>query len=394
MRHISGERFGFFHRTAMLFVVLGLLPLAGPVLAEEVPHHPANLSFFFPISTNQDPTISTNFRLNLLYGRVGYIRGFDIGTIVSRTDRDVRGIQLTGVYSHTGQDLRGAVFTLGLNYTGGDTRGIQAAGLVNFNRGWMRGVQYATFFNYTQDHFTGVQWAFLFNITNEDGRYFQYASVANITGGNFRGLQLSGGLNYVNDKLSGIQAGAFNVAVEYHGAQVGIANIAGDASGAQIGLINHSTSLDGVPVGAINIDRTNGEENWSTFASNYALVSTGLRTTVHGFTSTVAVGFNDLEQERDDTIFLSWNYGYRFKLAEKAFLTPDLGWVHVMPQSSEEGKINNLHFAVQARLAGEFAVTDKMNVFVGGGVNIRFKEYDLNAKTTKDPLFFGGITLY
>ncbi len=393
MKRINFSNFMVRGLPAVMLVILALLPTAGPAVAEEVPHHFANLSFFYPLSTNQDPTISTNFRLNLMYGRVGYIRGFDIGTIVSRTDVDMRGVQLTGIYSQTGRDLRGAVFTGGLNYVGGNTRGIQAAGLVNYNRGWMRGIQFSTIFNFVEDEFTGVQISLLYNLANGDGRYFQYASFANMTAGNFQGVQIAAGLNYVNDRLSGVQLGGFNFAFEYHGAQVGAANFAREAKGTQIGLFNLSKNLDGVPVGMINIDRDNGDENWSTFASNYAAISSGLRTTVHGYTSTVAVGVMDIEQDRGDTIFLSWHYGYRFGLAEKAFLTPDLGWVHVIPRGEDEGKINNIHFAIQARLAGEFAVKETMNVFIGGGVTVRFDEYDPNANTTTDPLIFGGITL-
>jgi hypothetical protein len=380
-----------------LTLVLGAVLVAlavGPAAAEDVPHHPANLSLFFPISTNQDPTISTNFRLNLLYGRVGYIRGLDIGTVVSRTDRDMRGIQLTGIYSHTGGDARGGMATGAINYIGGNTRGVQVAGLVNFNRGWFRGVQYATLFNYVQEEFTGVQWASIYNLSSSDGRYFQYASVANMVAGSFTGLQLSGGLNYVDERLGGLQVGGVNFAVEYRGAQAGALNFAREASGAQIGIFNYSRSLDGVPVGAVNIDRTNGDADWSSYASNYAAVSTGLRTTVHGYTSTLAVGFIDLEQERNDTVFLSWHYGYRFALGEKVFLTPDAGWVHVMPSGEEEGKLNDDHFALQARLAGEWAVSRIVNVFVGGGVTVRFEKYDIDADTKTDPLVFGGVTLY
>ena len=59
----------------------GLVSAATPARAQDVPVHPANLSLFYPIGTNQDPTILTYFRLNLMYGRVGYIKGVDIGTI-------------------------------------------------------------------------------------------------------------------------------------------------------------------------------------------------------------------------------------------------------------------------------------------------------------------------
>ena len=150
----------------------GLAAGVTPVRAQDVPVHPANLSLFYPIGTNQDPTILTYFRLNLMYGRVGYIKGVDIGTIVNRTDQDMKGVQLTGVYSQTGNNLRGAALTGGITYVGGSARGVQVSGLVNFNRSWFRGIQYATFFNFVQGEVIGVQLASLFNLSNGTRRIY------------------------------------------------------------------------------------------------------------------------------------------------------------------------------------------------------------------------------
>ena len=372
-----------------------VLFVGGACRGEETAHQPVNLSFFYPLSTNTNPDISTNFRLNLFYGRVGTIRGFDLGAFVSRTDRDVRGLQLTGVYSHTGGDIHGAVFTGGLNYVGGDGRGVQVAGLVNFNRGAYRGVQYATFFNFAQRRFYGVQWAFLFNMSNEDSGPFQVATVANLTGGDFRGLQL-GGVNFVNDSMRGAQVGILNFAYEYRGVQIGGLNIAEKAEGAVIGAINFVGELDGVPVGAVNLEKAGGNADWSIFASNIVLASTGLRTVVNGFVSTLGVGAGDIPEERDDTFFLSWHYGYLFPFGERERwqLSPDLGFVHIMPQSEEEGKNNDRHFALQARLTGEVRLSPRAAAFFGGGLSVRFSAYSSQASTDFDPLIVGGVTLF
>ena len=374
----------------------GLVSAATPARAQDVPVHPANLSLFYPIGTNQDPTILTYFRLNLMYGRVGYIKGVDIGTIVNRTDQDMKGIQLTGVYSQTGHDFRGGMLTGGINYVGGSGRGIQVAGLVNFNRSWFRGVQYATFFNFVQEEVIGVQLASLFNLSNGDARYVQFASFANMTGGNFKGLQIAGGVNYVNERLYGFQVAATNFAVEFEGAQIGALNFAGEGHGAMIGIINYSREFDGVPVGAINWDKTNGNADWSIYGTNFALINTGLRTTVHRWVATAAVGVNDIDQERDDTLFLSWHYGYMFPLgdAERWWITPELGYVHVMPQSNEPGELNNLHFMLQALVTGELRVSGVARVFVGAGVSMRFSEYSSQAITQTDPLFLAGVALW
>jgi hypothetical protein len=380
----------------VLAVVAALWINAVPARAQDVSRQPVNVSFFYPISTNQDPTILTNFRLNLMYGRVGYIKGFDVGTIVSRTDHDMKGIQLTGVYSQTGNDVRGGVFTGGMNYVGGSSRGVQVAGLINFNRSWFRGVQYATFFNFTQEYVVGVQWADLFNLANADCRGFQIASFANLTAGDLRGFQIAGGVNYVNDFMHGAQVGGLNFAVEYSGAQVGLINVAGKARGAMVGVVNHVRELDGVPVGTINWDKTNGNADWSIYATSIALANTGLRTVVHRYVSTLALGIGDAEEERDDTVFLSWHYGYMVPLGRggKWWVTPEFGYVHVMPQSTEEGKINDLHFMLQALVEGEVKVAKVVHVFLGGGVNVRFSEYSSKATTKTDPLVLAGVALW
>lgn len=382
-------------RATLLLCIVGLVFAAvpAPAAADEVNRQPVNVSLFFPISTNQDPTILTNFRLNLMYGRVGYIKGFDVGTIVSRTDRDMHGVQLTGVYSHTGGDMRVATITGGMNYVGGSARGVQVAGLINFNRGWFRGIQYATLFNFVQERFVGVQWASVFNMANADVRGLQISSSANLTAGNLRGFQIAA-LNYVNDYMRGAQLGAVNFAVEYDGAQIGFINFAGKANGAMIGVVNYSREFEGVPVGAVNYDKTNGNADWSIYATNIVLGSTGLRTILHGYTSTLAVGIGDIPEDRNDTAFLSWYYGYLFPVGERWKISPDLGFVHVMPQSQEEGKNNDLHFMLQARVTGEVRVAKIAKVFFGGGVSVRFSEYSSQATTEVDPLIVGGVALY
>lgn len=385
--------------TVGLLVVLTALITAGVpgwALAQDGPRHPANVSLFYPISTNQDPTISTYFRLNLMYGRVGSIRGADIGTVVNRTDRDVRGIQLTGVYAHTGRDLRGIQLTGGINYVGGSARGVQVSGLVNFDRGWFRGVQYSSFFNFVQKRFVGVQWAGLFNLANADCKGFQLSSFANLTAGDMGGFQIAAAVNYVNDSLRGAQIGGLNLAVEFHGAQIGAINMTGEGRGAMIGAVNYSGELDGVPVGMINWDKTDGDADWSIYATNLMLANTGIRTVVRRWVSTLAAGMGDVEEERDDTAFLSWHYGYLIPLGQggRWRVTPELGYVHVMPQSSEEGKINNLHFMLQALAEVEVRVASVVNVFAGGGVSVRFTDYSTGASTKTDPLVLAGVALW
>jgi hypothetical protein len=375
---------------------LGLVATPAAVRAQDVPSHPVNVSLFYPISTNQDATILTYFRLNLLYGRVGYIKGVDIGTVVNRTDVNMRGVQLTGVYSHTGADLRGATLTGGINYVGGNARAIQVAGLVNFNRSWFRGFQYATLFNFVQERFVGVQWSAVFNLANADAKGFQLSSFANLTAGNVHGIQMAAAVNYANERMKGMQIGALNFAQEVEGAQVGVVNLAGEARGMMIGVINYGRDLDVLPIGMVNWDSNDRNADWSIYATNLSLANTGLRTIIKRYVSTLAVGIGDLDEERDDTAFLSWYYGYYFPLGSEGrwWITPELGYVHVMPQSTEEGKLNELHFMLQARVTADVRVADMARLFFGGGVSVRFSEYSSTAITKTDPLIVAGVALW
>jgi hypothetical protein len=236
----------------------------------------------------------------------------------------------------------------------------------------------------------------VFNLNNSDARYVQFATFANVSGGDFKGLQLAAGVNYVNDVMKGFQVGATNVATEFEGAQIGALNFAGKGRGAMIGLVNYVTEFDGVPVGAVNWDKTKGNADWSIFASNFALANTGIRTVVNRWVATAAVGIGDVEDERDDTLFLSWYYGYMYPLGEgeKWWITPELGYVHVMPQTPEEGKTMDLHFMLQGLVKGEVKVSKVVRVFVGAGVNVRFSEYSTKASSTTDPLVLGGVALW
>jgi uncharacterized protein YjbI with pentapeptide repeats len=392
MRRIPGD----IKRAGLLILCIMAAGAAPePAWAQDVPRHPANVSVFYPIGTNQDPSILTHFRLSLFYGRVGYIKGFDAGAVVSRTDRDLRGVQLTGVYSQTGHDLRGAAVAGGINYVGGNVTGVQFAGLVNFDRGDFTGLQSAVLFNFVDRDFSGVQMTSLFNLNNSDAKYVQLSGTANLVAGSFKGVQVAGFLNYTNERLGGVQLGLTNLSAELHGAQVGVFNIAGEANGAQIGFVNWTRRIEGAPVGVINLTEQ-AAARWSTYFSNVALVSTGVRTVVHRYCSTLALGVGDVEQERDDTVFLSWYYGYMFPLgeAEKWWITPQFGYVHVMPQSSEEGKINNLHFDLQALATGEVRFAKIARLFLGAGVNWQFSEYSTKASVNTDPLIIAGISIW
>ncbi len=377
--------------------IVAILVCCGSIVSEAVAepaHHPVNLTLYYPVGTNKDPDIDTNFRLSLIYGRVGAVHGVDINTGVSIIQRDLRGFQTTLLYSQLGGEFRGVALTGLVNYFQAESRGIQVAGLANVDRGRFAGLQYAFLFNFVQGGLSGIQMASVFNSSNGDGGFLQLAGVANMNEGSFQGVQI-GGINLTGKRLVGAQLGVVNMAVKAKGFMGGLINIAGETRGLQIAPLNIMRRNHGVPIGLINIDEDEGGEDWITFGSNLAAFNTGMRTTVNRFYSMFTVGYGDLQGDVEDTAFLSWHYGYTMPLGRKWSLDVDLGFVHIMPKASDDPNQNdNQHFAVQARVLAEIRIYRKVAVYGGGGISSIYSEYSSNATQKTEPLGVVGISLF
>ncbi len=379
----------------VLLAGLLILAVASGAAGSEAAHHPANVTLFYPAGTNQDPDITTNFRLSLIYGRVGAIRGVDLNTGISIIQRDMRGLQVTLLYSQVGGYFGGVAATGLVNYFQGENRGVQVAGLTNFDQGYFRGLQYAGLFNYTGSAFHGAQISNVFNANHGEGSFLQLSGVANMNEGDFRGVQLGGGLNFTGAQLTGAQVALVNMAVEVEGFQGGLINLGGTVSGIQVAALNLHRQNDGVPVGFINIAEDNGGEDWITFGSNLGAINTGLRTTVNRFYSMFTVGYSDLQGDIEKTAFLSWNFGYAAPLSESWKLDFDLGYVHIMPEKSDDPGLNdNMHWALQGRVLAEVRLSSKLAAFGGGGVSSIWSEYSSDAEQKTEPLGVLGISLF
>jgi hypothetical protein len=364
------------------------------ISAAEYPHQHVNLSLFYPISTNQNPDISTNFRLNLIYSIAGSVKGADINGVAGRVSREMSGIQLNGVYSHVDGEFKGAAVTGLVNYAGSDVLGVQYAGMVNYVRGNLTGIQFADLFNYVEGDLVGAQTTPLFNINDGNVKYLQFAAIANAVGGDFTGAQLSGGLNYVNVNMWGVQFGLFSYARFFRGVQLYGLNVADRLEGVQIGVVNYANRNNGLAVGVINI-AGNGDADWVTFGSSLGAVNTGLRTSLRGFYSMFTLGVGDLMDNRKDTAFASWHYGYAIPVAAKWSIDADIGYLHIMPSSSSDPSVNDrMHFAIQVRLMGEVRVSEKTRIFAGTGLSTVVSEYSSDAPADTDPLIVAGVSLY
>lgn len=380
-------------RGAFLWVAV-LTSLGAPRAVAQSAHHPMNFSFLYPLSTNRDPAVSTNFRLNILYGRVGAIRGVDLSGVYGRVDGPVRGVQVTGLVSTVSGELRGVSLTGLVQVGGASVRGLQISGLANFDRGSFRGIQYGAFFNFVEEEIRGAQITTLYNLANDDARWVQLSSVVNAVAGSFEGVQLSAGINYVQEDVKGLQAGLVGFAESFRGIQIGLATFTREAHGLQLGLVNYARNVDGHQFGLVNYSQTGGTD-WVSFATNLVTFSTGIRTSLHGFYSMFSAGIGDLQDERGNTGSITWNYGYGFGLTPRWTLDADLGYVHLMPRGTDDpSKNGRLHYAVQARALGEYRWGPKTALFFGGGVSAVVSEYSMDASTEFEPLAVLGVSLY
>jgi hypothetical protein len=384
----------WFVAAAALVLVSTLVAPAGPARAQEPAHHPVNLTFLYPIGTNQDPNVSTTFQLSLLHGRVGTLRGFGMNGVVSLLERDLRGIQLTGVYSQVHGESRGLRVTGAANYTVGDATGLHLAGLVNVNGGAVRGFEWAGLFNLVGGRMSGIQATSLLNMVDQGAKGFQLSGFANAVGGSFDGWQLASGFNFVGDGLTGLQLGAVNVAPRMEGTQIGLANFAGPSTGLQVGMLNRAREQGGVPFGMVNL-ATNGDVDWVSYGSNVSGFNTGVRTSVRRFYSMLTAGLPDVQGDVSNTLILTWNYGYAIPAGQRTSIGIDVGFAHYIPEKTDDPDENDrLHYALQARALVERTLSPKVRGFVGGGLARISDEYRLDAPFETEPLFFGGVALY
>ncbi|HET9253508.1 MAG TPA: hypothetical protein VFP58_15450 [Candidatus Eisenbacteria bacterium] len=379
---------------AALAAALLSLAVSPPAAAQEAKHHPVNLTFLYPIGTNQDPNVSTTFQLSALHGRVGSLRGLGVNGVVSMVERDMRGIQLTGVYSQVGGDSRGLRVTGAANYTRGDASGIHLGGIANVNRGGVRGLQLGGLMNLVGGSMGGIQMSALANVIDQGAKGFQLSGFANAVGGPVDGWQLAPGFNYAAGGLVGLQLGGANVAPRMEGTQIGIANFAARSTGLQAGVFNRAEEQRGIPFGMVNLAR-NGDADWVSYGSNISGFNTGVRTSIRRFYSMLTAGLPDVQGDVSQSLILTWNYGYAIPAGERTSIGVDLGFAHYIPEKVDDPNENDrLHYALQARALAERTLSQKMKGFVGAGVARISDDYRLDAPFTTEPLFFGGVALY
>ena len=146
--------------------------------------------------------------------------------------------------------LAGAAFSLGGNGVSDQADGLLVA--LEFNRTRRgRGVALAGFANVSRTQHIGLSLAGLFNLARG-----QHEGVALSLG--FNGLRRADGLslaavNVVREELTGVAAGALQLAEHVHGLSLGAVNWAGELRGLEAGGLNLARTVQGVQLGLINV---------------------------------------------------------------------------------------------------------------------------------------------
>ncbi len=389
-----GFRFTSVQSCIRISVVVMMLVCPGLASAAHPPHHPASLQIFHPIATSSDPETSTNVRLSLLFGRSGHIHGFDASAVASVTGGDFTGLQLTGLYSRIEGSFEGVSFNFGVQNHLAPATGIQFAGLANFHQDFFAGAQLAGSLNYTRKGFVGAQFSGLMNLNDGYGGYLQVSSVANVNVKAFGGVQIAAIMNFAGEETFGTQIAVLNYAGQMEGAQIGLVNMSEEMSGLQIGVVNISHRFEGLPVGVVNITDDSKLQGLA-YGSNLSLYNVGARTVVNKWSSILSLGYSDQSSYAVNAGFIGWHFGRQFSVGEKAALTLDAGYLHIIPKDYDDPAINdNPHFAMQMRLFAYYGLGKTVALVAGGGFSTIFSEYTTHARSQTEGHVFGGISLF
>jgi hypothetical protein len=384
------------HLAALGLAAATLATLAlTPVATRAAGSSPVHASLLYPVATSQDPDLSTNVSLSILYGRLGHLGGVGVSGVVTLIHHGASGLLVTGGVAGVGGDFRGVALTGLLNTMTGEMHGLQFAGLANIQRGSTTGIQAASFFNFAQDGLRGAQLAGALNMHDGVAGAVQLAGVGNVNSGDLGGLQVSGGFNYAPGRMSGGQAALVNAAGDVHGAQLGLANFAATVRGVTIGAVNMCDRHDGVPIGFVNLARDNGSVDLVIEAGTLVPISAGVKTVVNRFSSIFAAGYGDPEGEVTRTGALSWHPGYEIWRGGPWTGTLELGYIHYMPDYVADPAVNDrLHFALEARGRIERRLTSAMTAYAGVGIGRWYNRYDNDPEGKTLATAHAGIALF
>ena len=272
--------------------------------SEALKYFPGQASFFYPAGTSGQNSVDYRygFSLNVLWGKVGAVKGVEAGGMFNRAAADVAGLQAAGMGNRAG-----------------NVKGVQAGGLFNIAHN-AAGLQAGGVFNVARNT-SGMQTAGVFNAAD---------TVA---------LQ-TGGIANLAQKARAIQvAGVVNLTGEHCGFQAaGIANINQSASGAGFaGILNRTKTMKngfrlslisvvdtveaGIPVAFVNIVKKGFYDEFAVSFADYANVSLSYKAGLRRFYTVYSAGCNF---GKDRLWVFGAGFGSRITVSDKFDFQPEI----------------------------------------------------------------------
>lgn len=304
-------------------------------------------AFLYPLATNMGrPEATSHFDLSILYGRVGAMRGAQIGSGLVLASRGVTGVQLATVTA-SGGDVDGASVASAVAVTTGRAKGAQVA--VGFAMaGRLRGLQMTSGLSIVRGRAEGVQ-----------------VGVGANLAGDVVGAQV-GGAN-VAGNVQGLQLGLVNVASDVKGAQLSFVNVGKNVKGAQLALVNIADDVDGAAIGIVSITRRGVHPQ--VFGSTASYANAGLKFSTKYLYSLVVLGFGTPEVPVGDaTPEVGVGLGTTLGLGSR--FDVDLDAVYSMVGVRRDDGADGANHTLQARVLPGYVFAQHLRVFAGGGVRI------------------------
>ena len=309
-----------------------------------------SVAFVFPLATNSArPNVASNLNFSVFYGRVGTVRGVQLGGGFVYATRRVDGVQLGVAAAATAGPVEGVQLAGGGSLATGSLEGAQVGGAGNLVKGPMRGTQLGGVANVALAGVSGVQLGGAFNGSR----------------GSMSGVQISGGGNVVTRNLIGAQLGAVNVAESVEGAQLGVVNVGRKVRGVQLGAINIGDDVEGASIGVISISRDGIHP--IAWTSNLQYMNAGVKFATKYTYTIAAVHYGTLEGDFGNvgtTAALGGHIPVRggFDLELQGALT------HLVPRPSQSTKTGNVWLAPQVVAGYSFA--SHLRLFAGAGARL------------------------
>ncbi|MCK9204723.1 MAG: carboxypeptidase-like regulatory domain-containing protein [Bacteroidales bacterium] len=301
------------------------------------------------IGTNWKVTgsITNRVSFNLLAGYTGGLKGFELGSLLNITRKEMSGLQIGGIGNIVGGRANGLQIGGLFNFDLDNFKGVQIAGMLNYAPDTIRGSQISLMTNVANGHCSGAQISLLLNLALKDVRKVQACCLVNY-GHNVDGVQFAGLLNIARNHNDGLQI-------------AGIVNYATIVNGVQIGLVNISNTVErGIPIGIFSyvqkgyhLFEVSGNE---IFYGNVAFKSGTKR-----FYSFVQFGIGN-----DYKLQGSYGIGTIFTLNKKLSMNLDVsaGFVYHPKDTIYHGFLLKANPALEYRFAKHFAL------FMGPAYNL------------------------